>query len=127
MEIHDLQPLLKSNNNSKSDSNLSSSSTRTTTTSRRRNSLTMASLRRYRCLMLVLIGAIILAGFSFLYRCPDYYCFAQKPSYTIGMYNVFPNFKKNSGPENLKKLVKSNESISRNFLGGIFHFLKVKF
>lgn len=84
MEFHDLQPLLKSNNTSISDSNLPSSSTRTPNSRpRRRNSLTMASFRRYRCLMLFLIGAIILAGFSFLYRCPDYYCFAQKPSYTI--------------------------------------------
>ena len=52
---------------------------------RRRNSGTFSSLRNNRCFMLFLFGVILFAGlYMVFYHCPDYYCFAQRPSYTIG-------------------------------------------
>ena len=55
---------------------------------RRRNSGTFSSLRNYGCFMLFLIGVLIFAGFMVFYHCPDDYCFAQRPSYTIGKVKV---------------------------------------
>ena len=76
MDIHDLEPLLPYENSGSESSHHKI---------RRKNSVksTFSSLRRYRCFMLIIIGILILAGFGILYHCPDSYCFAQKPSYTI--------------------------------------------
>ena len=76
MDIHDLEPLLSDD--------VGNPRRRL----RRRNSNTFSSLRRYRCLTLIfklilIVGTIVLAGFLILYRCPDNYCFAQRPTYTI--------------------------------------------
>lgn len=79
MDIHDLEPLLSYDNSDKNSENLRQRQNN----KYRRNSSTFTSLRRYRCFMLIIIGALILTGFVILYHCPENYCFAQKPSYTI--------------------------------------------
>ena len=50
----------------------------------RRNSGTFSSLRKFRCFMLFLIVSLVLVGLMITYHCPNDFCFAQRPSYTIG-------------------------------------------
>jgi len=49
----------------------------------RRNSGTFSSLRKFRCFMLFLIVSLVLVGLMITYHCPNDFCFAQRPSYTI--------------------------------------------
>lgn len=50
---------------------------------RNSNGGTFNNLRKYRCFMLFLIALIIFGGFLIIYHCPESYCLAQRPAYTL--------------------------------------------